>query len=154
MRERAALETFILPDLGSFDESSGLIRRNQTGDGRFTTGRNGVRIIAATGDEKVELIGFESHTLAYVKSALDYPAYYPVHPVFPEKPVQAVLMAWTAPVFAVRALGLDHPTNLASLKNDPHFELEESDLPYISGHSVSGIYSTVDKYCQCFARNG
>lgn len=149
MRERAALETFILPDLGSFDESSGLIRRNQTGDGRFTTGRNGVRIIAATGDEKVELIGFESHTLAYVKSALDYPAYYPVHPVFPEKPVRAVLMDLDGT--SVRSesfwVWIIQQTT-ASLLNDPHFEQEESDLPYISGHSVSEhLQYCIDKYC-------
>ena len=46
--------------------------------GAFVAGRDGVVSITATGDRKVEFIAFADHTLAYVRSALGYPAYYPV----------------------------------------------------------------------------
>ena len=48
--------------------------------------------IAATGDGKVEFIGYENHTLALVYSSLGYPAYYPVRPVLLRQPLKAVLM--------------------------------------------------------------
>ena len=138
MYERTSIETFTLPDLGTFDETSGLTLHDKTVDGRFVTGQNGVRVIAATGDEKVNLIGFENHTLAYVKSALDYPAYYPVHPIHPEKPVRAVLMDLDGT--SVRSekfwVWIIQKTTASILKSRT-FELEEEDLPFVSGHSVS-----------------
>ena len=39
-------------------------------------GCDGVVSVHATGDRKVEFIAFAGHTLAYVRSALGYPAYY------------------------------------------------------------------------------
>ncbi|MBQ9733805.1 MAG: HAD family phosphatase, partial [Clostridia bacterium] len=81
-----------IPDLGVFDESSGLKVLSSSSDGRFSVGSNGVKGIYATGDGKVEFICFENHTLAYVLSALNYPAYYPLKLVEPKGPVKAVLM--------------------------------------------------------------
>ncbi len=81
-----------IPGLGEFGAESGLIRLSACSDGRFRPGADGVISVAATGDGKVEFIAFADHTLAYVRSALGYPAYYPVHPVALERPVRAVLM--------------------------------------------------------------
>ena len=82
----------LIPGLNIPADSPGLISQSRCSGGRFVVGRGGVVSITATGDRKVEFIAFAGHTLAYVKSAMGYPAYYPVHPVRLEKPVQAVLM--------------------------------------------------------------
>ena len=70
----------------------GLIPLDASSDGVSRVGRNGVIAIAATGDRKVEFIAFRNHTLAYVSSALGYPAYYPVYPVRISRPLKGVLM--------------------------------------------------------------
>ena len=110
---------------------------------------SGVASITATGDRKVEFIAFEEHTLAYVTSSMGYPAYYPVHPVAIEKPVKAVLMDLDGT--SVRS---EHfwiwiiQMATASVLGDESFELEEADLPYVSGHSVSEhLQYTMGKYC-------
>ena len=105
--------------------------------------------VASTGDGKVEFIAFADHTLAYVRSALGYPAYYPVHPVALEQPVRAVLMDLDGT--SVRSerfwIWIIEQTT-ASLLGDPHFALEENDLPYVSGHSVSEhLEYCIRKYC-------
>ena len=105
--------------------------------------------LRATGDRKVEFIAFADHTLAYVRSALGYPAYYPVHPVALERPVQAVLMDLDGT--SVHSEGfwiwiIERTT--ASLLGEPRFELEPADLPFVSGHSVSEhLTYCVRKYC-------
>ena len=81
-----------IPDLGPIPTDAGLEGLAACSDGRFIAGRAGVVSVHATGDRKVELIAFKDHTLAYVASALGYPAYYPLHPVTLERPVRAVLM--------------------------------------------------------------
>ena len=81
-----------IPGLGPISANSGLLPLAACSDGRFIAGQDGVASVTATGDRKVEFIAFADHTLAYVRSALGYPAYYPVHPVALERPVQAVLM--------------------------------------------------------------
>ncbi|MEN6308750.1 MAG: hypothetical protein ABFD91_13465, partial [Anaerohalosphaeraceae bacterium] len=65
---------------------------NETSDHRFTLHKNDVLAILGTADKKVEFVFFHNHTLAYVKSSMGYPAYYPLRPVVLEKPVMAVLM--------------------------------------------------------------
>ena len=84
------VKSITIPDLGVFNENSGLISLEKCSDGLFIAGKNGVISITATGDRKVEFIAFNDHTIAYVKSAMNYPAYYPVYPVHIEKPVKAV----------------------------------------------------------------
>jgi beta-phosphoglucomutase-like phosphatase (HAD superfamily) len=138
-----------IPDLGPVTTESGCVALEMCGDGRFAVGREGVVSITATGDGKVEFIAFESRTLAYVKSALGYPAYYPVHPVRIERPVRAVLMdldgtSVRSEDFWVWIIQL----SIASLLDNPRFELEEADLPYVSGHSVSEhLQYGIGKYC-------
>lgn len=138
-----------LPGLGRFDEDAGLIRLDHTSDRRFASGRDGVGCIAATGDRKVEFVGFASHTLAHVRSALGYPAYYPVAPVSIDRPVRAVLMDLDG-----TSIHSEHfwiwMIELAtqSLLGDPSFSLEEADLPFVAGHSVSEhLQHCVSKYC-------
>jgi beta-phosphoglucomutase len=138
-----------VPGLGLISADSGLIPLDACADGRFRVGREGVLSIHATGDRKVEFIAFLDHTLAYVRSALGYPAYYPVHPVALERPVQAVLMDLDGT--SVHSEGfwiwiIERTT--ASLLWNPNFELEPADLPFVSGHSVSEhLAYCVRKYC-------
>ena len=83
---------FYFPDLGELSSEAGFIALEACSDGLHHVGKDGVTAITSTGDGKVEFIAWNDHTLAYVKSGLGYPAYYPVHPVQLEKPIKAVLM--------------------------------------------------------------
>jgi beta-phosphoglucomutase len=138
-----------IPGIGLVTTQSGCIPLTACSDGHFAVGRDGVASITATGDGKVEFIAFESRTLAYVKSALGYPAYYPVHAARIERPVRAVLMdldgtSVRSEDFWVWIIQL----SISSLLENPRFELEEADLPYVSGHSVSEhLQYCIGKYC-------
>lgn len=129
--------------------SNGMKNLSECSDGLFRTGVNGVESISATGDGKVEFINFADKTIAYVTSAMGYPAYYPVHKMTLEYPVKAVLMDLDGT--SVRSeefwIWIIEQTT-ASLLNNPKFQLEEADLPYVSGHSVSEhLKYCIDKYC-------
>lgn len=147
--EKPMENTIFVPGLGTFDDTSGLVRLGKCSDGKFEKGKDGVISIISTGDRKVEFISFKDHALAYVKSAMNYPAYYPVHPVQIEKPVKAVLMdldgtSVRSEEFWIWIIQL----TIASLIGNPRFELEEVDLPYVSGHSVSEhLKYCIKKYC-------
>ena len=82
---------FVIPDIGCFDKDCGFIRLEECSDGFHKVGKNGVVSITSTGDRKAEFIAYEDKTIAYVKSSMGYPAYYPVHEVKFEKPLKAVL---------------------------------------------------------------
>jgi len=135
--------------IGSVSGDSGLIPLRKCSDGVTAVGVNGVVSIMTTGDRKVEFIAYADHTIAYVKSALGYPAYYPVNPVRIERPLEAVLMdldgtSVRSESFWVWIIQLA----IASLLDNPAFELEEADLPYVSGHSVSEhLQYCIRKYC-------
>jgi beta-phosphoglucomutase-like phosphatase (HAD superfamily) len=139
----------MIPHLGSLPLDCGLQELDISSDTRFRRGRDGVVSITATGDSKVEFVAFRDHTLAHVTSALGYGAYYPVHPAALEKPVRAVLMDLDGT--SVHSEGfwiwiIQRTT--ASLLDDPGFELEQADLPYVSGHSVSEhLKYCLAKYC-------
>jgi len=120
-----------------------------TSDARFHLGVDGVTHLCRTGDRKVEFIFFASHVLAYVKSALGYPAYYPLNPVDIKTPIRAVLMDLDGT--SVRSenfwIWIIQMTT-ASLLDKPEFELCNDDMPYVSGHSVSEhLKYCIDKYC-------
>lgn len=138
-----------IPDIGPVTTESGLIPLEACSDGVFKVGKQGVVSITATGDGKVEFIAFTDHAIAYVNSAMGYPAYYPVHPVELKKPVKAVLMdldgtSVRSEEFWIWIIQL----TTASLLGNPHFELEEADVPYVSGHSVSEhLQYCINKYC-------
>ena len=138
-----------IPALGRLQRDSGLHALPETSDGLFRTGANGVTSIHATGDHKVELVAFGDHTLAHVTSALGYPAYYPLHPVQLRRPIKAVLMDLDGT--SVRSepfwVWIIEQTT-ASLLGDRSFRLEEADLPFVSGHSVSEhLQYCIGKYC-------
>ena len=135
--------------MNDLERMPGLIPLEATSDGRFRVGADGVRSVTATGDRKVEFVGFAKHTLAHVKSAMGYPAYYPVLPVTVTKPLKAVLMdldgtSVHSESFWIWIIQL----TTASLLGKPAFELEEADLPHVSGHSVSEhLQHCIKKYC-------
>lgn len=138
-----------MPALGPIPEDAGLVRLDSCSDGHFHSGRDGVVSILATGDRKVEFIAFAERTLAYVRSGMGYPAYYPVPAITPGDPVEAVLMDLDGTTvrseeFWIWIIQLA----TAGVLGNPRFELADSDLPHVSGHSVSEhLQYCVDKYC-------
>lgn len=142
-------EKFFITMLGPQAKASDFLTLNSCSDGHFTVGNDGVVAILATRDRKVEFIFFPDHVLAYVKSALGYPAYYPVPPVKIDRPVKAVLMdldgtSVRSEDFWIWIIQL----TTASLLGHPDFELEAADLPFVSGHSVSEhLEHCIRKYC-------
>lgn len=139
----------LIPDLGTVGPESGFNLLSSTEDGRFVTGKNGVFDIVSTGDEKVEFVSFGDSTLACVKSAIAYPVYYPVQPVKLEMPVKTVLMDLDGTTVRSEEFWIwIIQMSVASLLGNPKFELEEADMPYVSGHSVSEhLQYCIDKYC-------
>ena len=138
-----------IPNIGEISDQSGFKMLEVTSNGAFMVGRDGVNAIAATGDGKVEFICFDDKSLAFVNSGMGYPAYYPVHPVEMKKPVKAVLMDLDGT--SVRSeefwIWIIEKTT-ASLLDNPKFQLEDADIPFISGHSVSEhLMHCISKYC-------
>lgn len=138
-----------IPNLGQVTEDQGFVRLDQTSDGMFKAGQTGVESVTATGDGKVEFVAFAERSLAHVTSAMDYPAYYPIQPVRMDKPVKAVLMdldgtSVRSEEFWIWIIQM----STASLLGKRDFELEETDLPFVSGHSVSEhLQYCIQKYC-------
>lgn len=120
-----------------------------TSDARFRLGEDGIIYLCSTGDGKVEFVFFANHVLAYVKSSMGYPAYYPLNPVEMKTPTKAVLMDLDGT--SVRSenfwIWIIQMTT-ASLLDKPGFELCSDDMPYVSGHSVSEhLQYCINKYC-------
>ena len=143
------LEKLIIPGLGEVSAETGYIFTDACSDGFYRTNKDGVKAILATGDRKVEFIAFEDRTLAYVKSNMGYPAYYPVVPVALEKPVKAVLMDLDGTTVRSEEFWIwIIEKTISSLMGSPKFELEAPDLPFVSGHSVSEhLKYCINKYC-------
>lgn len=138
-----------IPNIGEISNESGFKPLEKTSNGAFLVGQNGVNAIVATGDGKVEFICFNDKSLAFVNSGMGYPAYYPVHHVEMQKPIKAVLMDLDGT--SVRSeefwIWIIEKTT-ASLLGNPRFQLEEADIPYVSGHSVSEhLTHCIRKYC-------
>ena len=118
-------------------------------DDNFEIGKNNVNAIYQTKDKKVEFIFFDDHVIAFVNSAMGYPAYYPVQNIKKENPVKAVLMdldgtSVKSEEFWIWIIEL----TTASLLDNKKFQLEQSDMPYVSGHSVSEhLEYCIRKYC-------
>ncbi|MFH0797559.1 MAG: HAD family hydrolase [Candidatus Omnitrophota bacterium] len=119
------------------------------GDGRFTAGKDGILKIFTPLDRKVEFICYADKTFCYVKSALGYPALYPLEPAEFNPPLEAVLMdldgtSIKSETFWVRVIEMV----TSVLRDKPDFRLEEADLPHVSGHSVSEhLQYCINKYC-------
>ena len=143
------MSKFIIPNLGCFDEKCGLKNIHKCSDGVFSEGVNGVKAVYSTGDGKVEFICFEDSTLCYVLSAMGYTAYYPLRKTELKKPVKAVLMDLDGTSVRSEEFWIwIIQKSIASLTNNPDFCFEESDLPHVSGHSVSEhLQYCINKYC-------
>lgn len=135
--------------LNRIQAGDGLVDCDQCADGIHVPGRHGVESIVATGDGKVEFIVYADHIMAYVKSAMGYGAYYPVQWVQMEKPLKAVLMDLDGTSVHSEAFWIwIIQKTTSSLLGNPKFELEEADLPFVSGHSVSEhLQYCLEKYC-------
>lgn len=138
-----------IPGLGPVTPDSGFIALQQAGDGFHKVGQDGVAAIYSTGDRKVEFICHVDRTLAYVKSTMGYPAYYPVHATELRKPVKAVLMDLDGTTVHSEAFWIwIIQQTTASLLGKPGFDLEDADIPFVSGHSVSEhLKYCIHKYC-------
>lgn len=135
-------------DFGIIDENSGFVQELCCRDGKLCVGKDGVKEIIRTGDRKVELICYESRTLAYVHSAIGYSAYYPVYPVKKDK-VKAVLMDLDGTTVRSEEfwIWIIEKTVGSLLKNEK-FTFTQADIPYVSGHSVmEHLKYCIDKYC-------
>ncbi len=130
----------------NFDE---FIAITVAGDGMFKTGVDGVRRICTPKDGKVEFIIYSDKILAYVKSAMGYPAIYPFKPAQYESPAEAVLMDLDGTsVYSEPFWIWIIQQSIAKLLDNPKFELEDVDDPHVSGHSVSEhLQHCIDKYC-------
>ncbi len=137
-----------LPGLGAVDLGA-FVQLEACSDGHFRAGRDGVRLVLAPSDRRVEFVVFEDRTLAYVSSGLGYPAYYPVHSVALERPVRSVLMDLDGTTVRSEPFWvwmIEKATG--SLLGEPSFRLDESDLPFVSGFSVSEhLQHCIRKYC-------
>ena len=83
-----------VPGLGdvAVGEGADFAEAETGGDGRFRAGRDGVQRILVPRDRKVELLVSADKTLVYIKTAMGYPAIYPLEPARFEAPAAAVLM--------------------------------------------------------------
>jgi beta-phosphoglucomutase len=147
-KNRTAQDVFI-PGLGTANPESGFLLLKECSDSVFKVGKGGVKAIVATGDRKVEFIVFEDRTLAYVKSNMGYPAYYPVYPAEIQKPIKAALMDLDGTTVRSEDFWIwIIEMTVASLLKNPAFSLDGSDLPFVSGHSVSEhLKYCLNKYC-------
>lgn len=128
---------------------SDFIELEKTSDSRFLLRQNGVQAILSTQDQKVEFVFLNDNVLCLVKSAMGYPAYYPVPTAKIQKPLKAVLMDLDGTSVHSEPFWIwIIQKTTASLLGNPNFELEESDLPFVSGHSVSEhLQYCINKYC-------
>lgn len=141
----------IIPGLGRICDAyrGDLLDLTEGGTGLWRVGVDGVRRIVTPLDKKTEWIAFDDKTIVHIKSALGYPAIYPLPEITFTSPARAILMDLDGTTvrsegFWMRMIEL----TVAQLMKDPHFELETDDEPYISGHSVSEhLQYCIDKYC-------
>jgi beta-phosphoglucomutase-like phosphatase (HAD superfamily) len=136
----------ILPGFGTIPRelADGLIPLETGADGAFRVGHEGVDGIFTLADRKEEFIIFSNKTLCFVKSALGYPALYPLVEARFEGPAEAVLMDLDGTSVHSESFWMwIIEKTTARLLNDDAFRLESQDEPHISGHSVSEHL----KYC-------
>lgn len=100
-------------------------------------------------DKKIEILEDGANRYVEVKSAMGYPALYPLHEVKIETPVEAVLMDLDGTSVKSEAFWVwIIQSSIAKLMGNPKFSLEDADLPHVSGHSVSEhLQYCIDKYC-------
>ncbi len=140
-----------IPGIGEIKTGEGadFAELETAGDGMFAVGRDGVKHIVTPKDRKAEFIAYDEKTLVFVKSAMGYPAIYPLPEATFEEPAEAVLMDLDGT--SVRSetfwMWVIEQTT-ARLLDDKTFTLEADDEPHVSGHSVSEhLQYCIEKYC-------
>ena len=129
-------EANLFPGLGSISMDDGWVEIENSRD--FSVGRDGVMRIISTGDGKIDLIAFKNHALAYVKSDMGYPAYYPLRNIERTEPVKAILMDLDGTTVHSEQFWIwIIEKTVQSLLHDPSFSFATEDIPFVSGHSVS-----------------
>ena len=125
------------------------IKLDQTCDGSFIAGFNGVDAVYTPLDRKVEFVVLEDKVLCLVKSGMGYPAIYPMNEVSFNARAEAVLMDLDG-----TSVHSEHfwmwiiEQTVARLIDNKRFTLEDEDEPHVSGHSVSEhLQYCIDKYC-------
>lgn len=145
------MTTTSIPGIGVIDPAvaDDFIALETGGDGLYAVGKDGVQQILTPKDRKAEFIVYEDKTLAYIKSAMGYPAIYPVPDCRFEGPAEAVLMDLDGTSVHSEAFWIwviEQTT--ARLLDNSAFKLEDEDEPHVSGHSVSEhLQYCIEKYC-------
>ncbi|MBS7262298.1 MAG: HAD hydrolase-like protein [Eubacteriales bacterium] len=122
---------------------------DRTWDGSFTAGKDGVREILTPADRKSEFIRFENKTVVSLKSGSGLSSLYMLPETRFEPKAEAVLMdldgtSVTSESFWIWII----QSTTARLLGKPDFCLEEEDIPFVSGFSVSEhLQYCIDKYC-------
>ncbi|WP_339316773.1 HAD family phosphatase [Paenibacillus sp. FSL R10-2734] len=131
------------------DELLGYTTLETGGDGLFQLGKDGVQEILTPIDKKVEFILFDNKTLCYVKSAMGYPAIYPVSNPKYEGKAKAILMDLDGTSVHSESFWMwIIEQTVSKLTKNTKFTLDVSDEPQVSGHSVSEhLQYCIDKYC-------
>lgn len=134
------------PGIGQVENMTEL---QQTSDGSFVCGQDGVEAVYTPSDRKVEFVSFADKTMCYVKSAMGYPAWYRVPEACYEGPAKAILMDLDGTSVRSESFWMwIIEQTIARLMNSPKFQLETADEPHVSGHSVSEhLQYCIDKYC-------
>ena len=134
------------PGIGQLEN---MICKEQTSDGSFIQGKDGVMEILTPLDNKVEFIIYKDKTLCNVKSALGYPAIYKVPEARWQGPAEAILMDLDGTSVHSESFWMwIIERTIAKLKQDSGFQLEQADVPHVSGHSVSEhLQYCITKYC-------
>ena len=140
-----------IPGIGQIPSSRArdFVSLQQTSDGLFRTGSNGVLEIFSFLDRKEEFIVFQDKTLCLVRSSMSAPAIYPLPEVAFEPPAEAVLMDLDGT--SVHSEGfwiwvIEQTT--AKLLGNPSFRLRPCDESHVSGHSVSEhLQYCIRTYC-------
>jgi len=122
---------------------------SKTSNGIFTPGVAGVEKLYRSNDNKIEMICYSDKTLCGIYSTFSHPAIYPwITPKF-EGPAKAVLMDLDGTsVHSEEFWMWIIEQVIKKITDKNHFEFENTDEPYISGHSVSEhLQYAIDKYC-------
>lgn len=118
-------------------------------NGVYAVGKDGVRAIYSPRDRKADFIVYQDRIDCYVRSALGYPAVYPLREPAFCPPAKAVLMDLDGTSVHSEAFWVwIIQQTVCKILNNPRFSLEDADLPFVSGHSVSEhLQYCLDKYC-------
>lgn len=135
--------------LFQFNEA-GLNPLHSACNGLFVSNDCKVQKIWGTSDGKAEFVVCnDGRVISYVHSQMGYPAMYPLLSCTIEKPVKAVLMDLDGTSVKSEEFWIwIIQRTIAALLEDSKFELEQADMPFVSGHSVSEhLQYCIRKYC-------